>query len=127
MRQLVFAANVVMCFVFLAFTAVQYNDPDPYWWMPMYGSAALACFLRWRAKPVRGLAVLVALVALVWAGFLAPDVVGKVSFSEMFSSFRMISKVVEEEREMFGLLIVAGWMGVLITGAGARFPRAAKG
>ena len=125
MTQLVFLANVVMFFVFLAFTAVQYNDPDPYWWMPMYGSAAVACWLRWRAKPVRGLAALVLLVALVWAGFLAPDVIGKVSFSEMFSSFRMISKVVEEEREMFGLFIVAGWMGVLITGAGARSPRRA--
>ena len=123
MRQVVAGANVVMFFLFLAFAALQWNDPDPYWWIPMYGAAALACFLAWRAKPVRGLAALVLLVALVWAGFLAPGVVGNVSFSEMFSSFRMISKVVEEEREMFGLLIVAAWMGVLITGAGTRFPR----
>jgi hypothetical protein len=120
MRAIVSGANVVMFFVFVAFAAVQYNDPDPYLWMPMYGAAAVACLLAWRSKPVRVLAALVALVALVWAGFLAPDVIGKVSFSEMFSSFRMISKVVEEEREMFGLLIVAGWMGVLITGAGTR-------
>jgi hypothetical protein len=37
MRAIVSGANVVMFFVFVAFAAVQYNDPDPYWWMPMYG------------------------------------------------------------------------------------------
>jgi hypothetical protein len=114
MLKLVQAANVAMFFVFLAFVAVQYNDPDPYLWMPMYGAAALACWLRWRSRSHRGIAGLLGIVALVWALFLAPDVVGRVSFSEMFSSFRMISQLVEEEREMFGLLIVAGWMGILL-------------
>ena len=108
------SANTAMFFVFLAFVAVQYNDPDPYFWMPMYGAAALACWRAWRGKSVLFLARTVGLVALVWAGFLAPEVVGKVSFSEMFSSFHMISVLVEEEREMFGLLIVAGWMGVVL-------------
>lgn len=113
MSKVVSAVNVVMFFVFLAFVAVQYNDPDPYFWMPMYGSAALACWLRLRARPYRLVSLAVGLVAVVWAGFLAPDVIGNVSFSDMFASWHMISNLVEEEREMFGLLIVAGWMGLL--------------
>lgn len=113
MSKFVSPANIVMFFVFLAFGAVQYNDPDPYLWVPMYGAAALACWLRWRARPYRVVAAVVGLVAVVWAGIIAPDVIGRVSFSDMFTSFKMMSILVEQEREMFGLLIIAGWMGIL--------------
>jgi len=114
MAKLVQPTNVAMLFLFLAFVALQYNDPDPLVWMPMYGAAALACWLRWRSRPHRLVAGLVGLVALVWAGILAPGVVGQVSFADMFSSFKMISQLVEQEREMFGLLLVSGWMGILL-------------
>jgi hypothetical protein len=114
MSKLVSVLNVAMFFVFLAFVAVQYNDPDPYLWMPMYGAAALACWLRWRSRPWRLLATLAGLVALVWALTILPDVLGNVSIGDMFSSWHMITILVEEEREMFGLLIVATWMGVLL-------------
>ena len=114
MLKLVSVANVVMFFVFLSFVAVQYNDPDPYLWMPMYGAAALSCWLRWKARPYRLLAVLTALVALVWAGFWLPDIWGKVDFTDMFSSWHMITITVEEEREFYGLLIVAAWMGTIL-------------
>ena len=120
MSKLVSVANVVMFFVFLSFVAVQYNDPDPYLWMPMYGAAALSCWLRWKARPYKLLAAITALVALVWAGFWAPDVLGKVDFVDMFSSWHMITIHVEEEREMYGLLIVAVWMAVLLLSARKR-------
>ena len=45
---------------------------------------------------------------------MAPDVIGKTTFGEMFQEFHMINTVVEEAREMCGLLIVAAWMGVLV-------------
>ncbi|MFC5409872.1 transmembrane 220 family protein [Larkinella bovis] len=31
--------------IFVLFAAFQYNDPDPQVWVPIYGFAALACFL----------------------------------------------------------------------------------
>ncbi|CCH00944.1 hypothetical protein FAES_2935 [Fibrella aestuarina BUZ 2] len=31
--------------LFVVFAAVQYNDPDPQVWVPIYGFAALACLL----------------------------------------------------------------------------------
>jgi hypothetical protein len=114
MSKLVSVANVVMFFVFLSFVAVQYNDPDPYLWMPMYGAAALSCWLRWRSRPYQLLSAITGIVALVWAGFWARDVIGQVNFMEMFSSWHMITIHVEEEREMYGLLIVTAWMGTIL-------------
>jgi Transmembrane family 220, helix len=37
--------NIVLCVVFLLFLGVQYNDPDPYLWMPIYGFVAWICAL----------------------------------------------------------------------------------
>lgn len=34
--------NVMICLIFLLFAGWQYNDPDPYIWIPIYGFVALA-------------------------------------------------------------------------------------
>jgi transmembrane protein TMEM220 len=106
-------ANWVMVAAFLFSVAVQYNDPDPIRWMLVYGLAALACVLKLRGRSWYFPAALGA-VALVWAASIAPRVIGKTTFGAMFQSFEMINSVVEEAREMGGLLIVAAWMGVLV-------------
>lgn len=102
-----------MAALFLFAAAVQYNDPDPLRWMAIYGLAALACVLFLAGRPPRWAPALVGVVALAWAGTLAPGVVGRVSIGELFQSYRMLSEPVEEAREMGGLLIVAAWMGAL--------------
>jgi len=64
--------NTLLGVVMLAFVAVQYNDPDPHVWMPIYGIAAAwalaAAFWppRFSAAPVRALlaASLLAYIAL---------------------------------------------------------------
>ena len=33
--------------IFLLFAALQYNDPDPQVWVPIYGFAALACAMAY--------------------------------------------------------------------------------
>jgi hypothetical protein len=111
-------ANVVMFFLFLVCVALQYNDPDPYFWMPMYGAAALACWLFWKSRPHRLVCVLVGIVALVWALTIAPHVVGKVRFMDMFAAWKAMTPESEEAREMGGLLIVSGWMIVIGIGGG---------
>lgn len=113
--------NYVMaaCFVFSA--AVQYNDPDPARWVAMYALAALACVLHVAGRRYWALPAAVGLIALVWAATLAPHVIGKVAFGELFEAFEMKDVRVEEAREMGGLLIVAAWMAVLAFGSlGAR-------
>jgi len=107
-------ANWVIIAAFLFSVAVQYNDPDPVRWMLIYGLAALACILKLLGWLRWYLAAAVGATAFGWAASLAPGVIGKTSFGEMFQSFHMINPVVEEAREMGGLLIVAAWMGVLV-------------
>ena len=102
-----------MAALFAFAAAVQYNDPDPLRWMAIYGLAMLACGLALTGGLPRLLPALLGLIALVWAGTLAPGVVGRVSVGELFQSYGMLSPPVEEGREMGGLLIVAVWMGVL--------------
>jgi len=106
--------NWVMTAAFLFSVAVQYNDPDPARWMLIYGLAALACVLKLLGRLRWYLPAAVGATAFGWAASLVPGVIGKTTFGEMFQSFHMINALVEEAREMGGLLIVAGWMGVLV-------------
>jgi hypothetical protein len=55
-----------------------------------------------------------AAAALVWASTIAPGVAGNVAAAEMFEEFEMKSPLIEQAREMFGLLIIAAWMLVLL-------------
>jgi hypothetical protein len=107
-----------MAALFTFAAAVQYNDPDPLRWMAVYGLAAVACVLAVTGRLPRLLPGLLGLGALLWAGTLAPGVVGRVSVGELFQSYGMRSETVEEGREMGGLLIVTAWMGALLARPG---------
>ena len=107
-------ANWVMTAAFLFSVAVQYNDPDPIRWMLIYGLAALACILKLRHRLRWYFPAALGATAFGWAASIAPRVIGKTTFGDMFQSWEMINSVVEEAREMGGLLIVAAWMAVLV-------------
>ena len=107
-------ANCLMIAAFLFSVVVQYNDPDPIRWMLIYGLAALACILKLRQRLRWYFPAAVGATAFGWAASIAPRVIGKTTFGDMFQSFDMINSVVEEAREMGGLLIVAAWMSVLV-------------
>lgn len=106
-------ANALFALMFGFSVVVQVNDPDPLGWVAVYGLAVLVCVLVIvrRVHPV--VPVLVALAALTWAATIAPRVLGRVEFLGMFGAFEMESLAVEESREMYGLLLVAAWMGVV--------------
>ena len=40
--------NLLFSLVFFVFAALQYNDPDPYIWMPIYLYATILCWLAFR-------------------------------------------------------------------------------
>lgn len=107
------AANVVMAVLFAFGAAVQYNDPDPLRWMAVYLAAAAACVLAALGRLPRLVPVVVGLIALAWAAMLAPHVLGRVGMGEMVEAWEMKDARVEEGRETYGLLIIAGWMAVL--------------
>ena len=106
-------ANVVAALMFAASVAVQYNDPDPLPWMAIYGGAAIIALLEisHRVRPV--FPALLSLTALGWAATIAPRVIWKVPFAEMFGAFEMKNVGIEESREMYGLLLVALWMAAV--------------
>ena len=106
-------ANAVMAVAFAASVAVQYNDPDPFAWMAIYGAAAVMAALE-TIRPARPIFPgMLAAVALVWAATLGPRVLGKVPFGDMFAEFEMKHVGIEESREMYGLLWIAVWMIVV--------------
>jgi hypothetical protein len=102
-----------MTALFLTGAAVQYNDPDPLRWIAIYGAAAVASLLSAFNRIHIAVPCVVGGIGLVWALLLAPGVVGKVSFAELFQSVQMQNAAVERGREMGGLLIVALWMTIL--------------
>jgi hypothetical protein len=119
-------ANGVLTVLFAFAVVVQVNDPDPWTWVTMYGLAGAACALAIFDKDHRAFTAVVAGVALGWAASIAPRVIGQVPFLDMFGAFEMESVAIEESREMYGLLLIAGWMALLTLrprrGRGARKP-----
>lgn len=109
-------ASLVAALLFFFSAALQLNDPDPIQWIAIYAAAGLVsayAAFRPRAYP-RGLPAFVGLAALIWAATIAPHALGRVSLLRMFESWEMKNVVVEENRETFGLLIVAAWMALLV-------------
>jgi hypothetical protein len=110
------ALNLLMALLFAFSVVVQYNDPDPIRWMAIYGAAMVVSGLTaWHPLLLPWFApAIVAVVALVWAATISPRALGRIPLSEMFRSWEMKDSTVEENREMFGLLIVAVWMIVVM-------------
>jgi hypothetical protein len=109
------AANAIALLVFLLSAAVQVNDLDPVRWILIYTAAAAACALELARRGNWWLPGAVGAIALAWSATFVPRVVGAVPFLEMFSAWEMKDTGIEESREMYGLLIVALWMLVLMT------------
>jgi hypothetical protein len=113
-------ANAIMLLAFMFSVAVQFNDPDPWSWVSIYAAAAIVCALemgrraRWVAPAV------IAAIAGVWAATIAPRVIGRVRFTDMFAEFEMANVGIEESREMYGLLILAAWMTAVAIAAWPR-------
>ncbi|MDX2033179.1 MAG: transmembrane 220 family protein [Blastocatellia bacterium] len=106
--------NAIMVAAFLFSVIVQINDPDPVAWMLIYGLAGAACGLALARRGGWLVPAAVGAAALTWAMTLAPAVLGKVRFGELFEAFEMKDARVEVGREFGGLMIIAVWMAVLV-------------
>ena len=98
----------------LLFAAVvQYNDPDPYAWLVLYLAAAGVSFAALWFPDLWKLPAVVAVGAFIWAATLVPTVT-QTSFPDLFQSWEMMSREMEEGREFWGLLSVASWTTYLV-------------
>jgi hypothetical protein len=104
------AVAALMCALFLLSVAVQYNDPDPWLWMPLYGLAAVLAGLgaagRLPLWPNAAALVLFLGLFALWA----PSLLG--ARREAFETFHMLSTADEEPREAGGLALCATWSAV---------------
>jgi hypothetical protein len=104
--------NFIFFIIFVLFAAVQYNDPDPYVWIPIYGYGAVLCFLAFRSKYYPSAYLLGIIVYAAYAGFklLEPDGVWdwitKHQMQNIADSMKATTPWVEETREFFGLMIL---------------------
>ncbi len=102
--------NYLFLALFVFSVIVQYNDPDPWVWMAVYGLAAAACLIAHKQPAHWLLSGTLLLATTLWAATIVPRVWGRVRFGELFEAWEMKDLRVEEARECGGLLIVAVWM-----------------
>jgi len=104
--------NIFFCVVFVIFAALQYNDPDPYVWIPIYMYAAVLCALAAsnRFYPLATWAgIALYAVYAVYKFFCANGVLDWIRYhhSENIAGTMKATKPwIEETREFFGLMIL---------------------
>ena len=104
--------NIVFIVIFIIFTALQYNDPDPYIWMPIYLYAAFLCYRAIQKKydPVLYLIGVIAYGG--YAAYLFFDKTGVLDWAEehhgesIVQTMKATKPWIEETREFGGLAIV---------------------
>ena len=93
-------------FIFVVFAILQFNDPDPYLWIPIYLVAAIISWLA--SRQIYNKAVIIASMVLYFVGgiYLFPmDIQQWISREEKAKSLAMNMPFIEEARESMGLLI----------------------
>lgn len=104
--------NIIFIIYCIIAAALQYNDPDPYVWIPIYLYTAYLCFraIQRRYNPVMyyiGLAIY-----LIYAVYLFYDKSGVLFWAKeqhaesLVESMKATKPWIEETREFFGLLIL---------------------
>jgi hypothetical protein len=104
--------NIVFIVYFIICTALQYNDPDPYIWMPIYLYAAFLCFKAIQKKYNPVLYYIGLAVYAVYAAILFFDRTGVLDWAKQHHSESIVQTMkatkpwIEETREFFGLIII---------------------
>ncbi len=93
----------VMLILYCAAAVLQYNDPDLYFWMPVYGLAALWSWMHWTGRrlprPWVEIFAAACLASALYVGTTLPE--GTLDYRQ------------EELSESGGLLVTAVWALVL--------------
>jgi hypothetical protein len=104
--------------MFILFAIVQYNDPDPFLWIPIYAYAALMSYLAYRQKyimPALFIGLIGYLVGAIY--YFPPSMSDWIHAEETAKSLQMKMPFVEEARESMGLGICVIAMGIFLYAA----------
>ena len=104
--------NLIFCIIFIFFAALQYNDPDPYLWIPIYLYAAVLCWQAFKRKYYPGAYLIGIGLYLVYAVYLffakdgVKDWAVKHNAKNLVETMKAEKPWIEETREFGGLLIL---------------------
>ncbi len=104
--------NLLFCCMFIIFAVLQYNDPDPYLWMPIYLYTAGCCWLAFRnryypAAYLAGIAVYAAYALYkVFDANGVLDWITQHDAQNIAETMKAENPWIEESREFFGLVIL---------------------
>ena len=104
--------NLIFCIFFILFAALQYNDPDPWLWIPIYLYAAVLCWLAFKGKFFPKAYLLGIFGYLGYAVFLffeedgVLDWITKHNAANIAGSMKAEKPWIEDTREFLGLLIL---------------------
>ena len=104
--------NILFCILFLISAGLQYNDPDPYIWIPIYLYGAILCWFAFRGKfyPKAYLFGIVIFAGYALYFFFTEngvlDWIQKHDAENIAASMKASTPWIEDTREFFGLVIL---------------------
>lgn len=104
--------NILFGIVFFLFAILQYNDPDPYLWIPIYTFASLICILNSREKFNLKAHLFLVVFCVVYAFILLINKDGVISWinehetENLVQSMKATKPWIEQTREFGGLIII---------------------
>jgi len=110
--------NLIFCLLFISSAALQYNDPDPYLWMPIYMYGAVLCWLAFRNKYYPKAYLIGIFLYLAYAIYLffakdgVWDWITRHNAEDITATMKAEKPWIEETREFFGLIILIIALGV---------------
>jgi H+/Cl- antiporter ClcA len=104
--------NLIFCLIFIFFAALQYNDPDPYVWIPIYMYGAVLCWLVFRDKFYPTAYWIGIVIYAAYAVYLFFEKDGVLDWYKDHNSENLVQSMkatkpwIEATREFLGLLIL---------------------
>ena len=99
--------GLIFAILFILFAVVQYNDPDPWIWIVMYGVVAMASFFQWMKKISDKVLLLLSVGLFVATLSYVPKIVGwaEDGFPNIAGEMKTENPHIELVRETLGLAI----------------------
>lgn len=110
--------NIFFCFVFIVFAGLQYNDPDPYLWIPIYMYTSVLCWLAARERFYTKAYLAGIAVYTLYALYKIFDSNGLLDWIQLHHAANIAETMkaeqpwIEESREFFGLIILIAVLGI---------------
>lgn len=104
--------NIVFIGLFIIAAGLQYNDPDPYVWIPIYLYAAFLCYKAFQKKYNPALYYIGLIIYGLYAAYLFFDKTGVIHWIKRHKAESIVQTMqaekpwIEETREFFGLIIL---------------------